>query len=1033
MTPDAWREVRRVLDGALALPHGERAAYVAGCDVSAEVRTEVEQLLALTSDNDLQPRPTVDPSSAGAPPTPSSLPPGTRVAHYRITRALGAGGMGAVYLAFDERLDREVALKVLKHQQDSRARAKLLREARAAAALDHPSICGVYEVGTAEGLGDFIVMQYVEGDTLAARLDAGPLRPRVAASLCRQLAEALVVAHAHGVVHRDIKPQNIVIDRSGRPRLLDFGIAQTMRRPLAEGGATTQVTAPGTVIGTPSYMSPEQVRGEKADPRSDLFSLGCVLYECLAGRRAFDGRTVEEICGQVLHVTPPAPSSLRPELTDDYDVLVWRLLEKEPGDRFQSAAEVTGAIRQLEGGTRDEDAVPVPSRRAWSRHLAIAAVAALVLSALLAFGGRLGLLTERLPPAPADAQHWYEQGLDALRSDSFAVALARLQEAVRIYPQYVEAHARMAEAHAALDDQSAAQQALLRVSDLLPNDAVLGRDDQLRLRAVRASVLRDHDRALAAHTELAQRHPDDSGVLVDLANAQDAAGRWAEARETLAKAVTADPQNPAAHLRLAVLQNRLGQRQEARASLDEAERLYHAAANVEGEAEALIRRASIDNDATALDDAQAALDRALSLTTDDRYVAQRLRAEFQQALIFSSRGRFSDAQELARRAADEASTRRLDTIAANGLYSLADALLTVGRFDDADAELTRAIELAQDRRAEQTAMRLRVQQAAIRLELGKPKEAMALVEAPLAFFKARGYAWLEAKANVVRASAHAHLREFDSAERLAADVLSFAEAVGDETVTADALEILAGLRVTQGRLPEALSHQARLSTIYRQQGNHYALPYALVNEAELLVLLGRGNEAEVRLAEVDDGIGQKRPTFLGRSRGVALVRALRAATEGRYTDVAAHCANVTGAGHPPGDPAAQMAKALLQLANAHTGRRLGPVDRAGVAESPEVAYWTAHALADAGRRPEAAALVRDAMTDSSLQDNPELLWRLGALMLMVDSGPEASADGRAARTRDALAELTGRWESDATGYLARADLRPLRALIEGEA
>ena len=222
------------------------------------------------------------------------------VSHYRIRRRLGAGGMGEVYLADDLTLKRQVAIKLLTSEDltNEQVRRNLLREAQAAASLDHPNICPVYEVGT-DGDLSFIVMQYVEGETLAARLKQGRPSPDEALDIAAQVADALATAHRQGVVHRDIKPQNIVLTPLGGLKVLDFGLAK--RAP--EGPASEEMTRStlgqsGAVVGTAPYMSPEQVKQEPVDGRSDLFALGATYYECLTGRRAFLGKTCSRSAGR---------------------------------------------------------------------------------------------------------------------------------------------------------------------------------------------------------------------------------------------------------------------------------------------------------------------------------------------------------------------------------------------------------------------------------------------------------------------------------------------------------------------------------------------------------------------------------------------------------------------------------------------------------------------------------------------------------------------------------------------------------------
>jgi len=234
---------------------------------------------------------------------------GQTISHYLIIGKLGSGGMGEVYLAEDQQLSRKVAIKFLPAEvaKDERARQRLLREAKTAATLDHPNICAIYEVGQDDDRS-FIVMQYIEGETLAATLNRKRLDSGEALAIASHVADALSEAHAHGIVHRDIKPDNIMLTARGQVKVLDFGLAKMLRDPgITESDAQTGslLSIPGMVMGTVPYMSPEQVRGEELDGRSDIFSFGAVLYEMLSGRRPFEAKSAAEVISAILTTEPP--------------------------------------------------------------------------------------------------------------------------------------------------------------------------------------------------------------------------------------------------------------------------------------------------------------------------------------------------------------------------------------------------------------------------------------------------------------------------------------------------------------------------------------------------------------------------------------------------------------------------------------------------------------------------------------------------------------------------------------------------------
>jgi serine/threonine-protein kinase len=263
---------------------------------------------------------------------------------YRILRKLGTGGMANVYLAEDEVLGRRVAIKILndRHAGDDQFVERFRREAKNAASLSHPNIVSIYDRGEAEGTY-YIAMEYLDGRSLKELIVArGPAPIHLAVDYTRQILAAIRFAHRHGIVHRDIKPHNVLVDGEGRLKVTDFGIARA---------GVSQMTEAGSIIGTAQYLSPEQAKGAPVDQTSDLYSVGVVLYELLTGEVPFTGDTPVEIAMKHLSTVPEPPSSKRADIPRDLDLVVMRALGKDPSERYQSAEEMDADLRRINRGT----------------------------------------------------------------------------------------------------------------------------------------------------------------------------------------------------------------------------------------------------------------------------------------------------------------------------------------------------------------------------------------------------------------------------------------------------------------------------------------------------------------------------------------------------------------------------------------------------------------------------------------------------------------------------------------------------------
>ncbi len=287
----------------------------------------------------------------------SSFQPGQTLLHYRVVGKIGQGGMGEVYRAEDLKLGRHVAIKVLPPgtTPDDKTRQRFLREARSASALNHPNIVTIHSIEEIDNI-DFIVMEYIEGDSIRARIQSGPLELTQVLDLGAQVADALAAAHDINLIHRDIKAANILITMRGQAKVLDFGLAKIVQRLPSEidKEASTMVadlTDKGQIIGTVSYMSPEQTRGEPLDARSDIFSLGVVLYEAVTGTLPFSGPSMLSLLHNIATANPPPPSITKRDLPLEFDLIIARALAKDTQRRYPSAAELAEALRALRSAT----------------------------------------------------------------------------------------------------------------------------------------------------------------------------------------------------------------------------------------------------------------------------------------------------------------------------------------------------------------------------------------------------------------------------------------------------------------------------------------------------------------------------------------------------------------------------------------------------------------------------------------------------------------------------------------------------------
>jgi len=797
---------------------------------------------------------------------------GQTVSHYRILEKLGEGGMGAVYLAEDLHLARRVAIKFLT-ATDHHYRARFIREARAVSALSHINIAMVHDYGETPTGQPFIVMEYVKGKSLSDLLDEGLTLNR-SVEIISAVAEALGEAHQQGIVHRDIKPSNVLVNERGQVKVVDFGLVKHLFEPpssdvdLDAKTIYSTKTRSDVIVGTPLYLSPEQATGKEVDGRSDLFALGALLYECMTGQSAFSGGSVLEIGAQIIHVTPPPPSKINPNVTPALDRVTLKALEKKVDARYQTAAEFLKDLKEAATGLSG-NGVPVSSRPAKPtegfkratnalgtltiqlrrQRFSIASVIPIFIGAgLLAWAAYYFWPRTYYQPS-SGALYWYGQGTDNLRDGAYYQASKALTQAIQIDDNYALAHARLAQAWTELDYRDKAKDEMLAVTSITDKHPV-SPQDALYLNAIRATVRRRFDDAVKAYTEISQLSPNESRVYVDLGYAYENNGDPDKALENYLKAIQLnDKQYATAYLRAGIVYNRKGDVENATKMFNEAEALYKAASNSEGLNElnrqrgVLYRRQGEPDKAKSL--FQASLDAARAMGNEP----QQITALIDLSYLASSRGLVSEAENWAQQAVSIAQQKQLENLAAGGLLELGNAFSAKGDYGKAEQNFNQALQIAGTNKGRLLEARAQTNLGGLYIRTLRIDDGLRMAERALTFFQQENYPQdaVTCLSNIGRA--RRRQGDYAAAQQAFNQKLELANQIKNQPAIAESYVDLGSLLLDQERLPESLQQYERAIQLYGAK-NAFLVAFCNANRAQILVRLYRYDEAKLVLDEL---------------------------------------------------------------------------------------------------------------------------------------------------------------------------------------
>lgn len=805
---------------------------------------------------------------------------GDTLSHYRISREIGSGGMGVVYEAEDTVLGRRVAIKMLKGANTQKAR--LLREAQAISRITHPNIATIYDYGeTDEGL-PFIVMELVDGEPLNEYLKRRGNNLFETVGILIKIADALSAAHKIGIIHRDIKPSNIIIGDNKSVKVLDFGLSRQLAGDFDGGdstdGANVEVTRTqkGVILGTPLYLSPEQTLGEETDARSDVFSIGTLIYECITGVSPFRAESIIEVCAKILRDSPSAPSEINPDVPETLDAVTLKALAKLPENRYQDAGSVAAALREIhdelsKNQNRNAAAVTakmshdIDSRKirtgftdVFRRRNFPAVVFVLMLLLGLGTFAYWQMTRAVYTPLP-EAAIWYENGVRALNDGALFAASKNFGKAVETDKNFSMAKIRLAESLYDLGYIEDAKHTKELADDLYANGKfALSDQEELRFQAINKTLLSQFDAAIEKYKELTE-DADEAGKAqahFDLGRAYERDENLPEAMKSYEKVLTYNSASASANLRLGILHGRNQEFEKSEQFFAAAENLYKTQSNPEGEIEVSYQRGIFLSSKGDSEKAKESVITSLKKAEINDIPYQQIKCLLLMSRILRSSGKPDEAMPFAEKADSLARRNNINNLQTQSVLETGTVFLFQINLDKAESKYEEALRLARQYKLKVWENRTLMQLASLAEQKHEADKALDYINQCQNFFEKGNYKKDMLDLLSIKGRAITFKGKFDEALEIYRDLFKRSDEIGDQFQKARSLKGIGTILAKQDKLSDALEPLYDSYSLYNSINKTFEASYSLLSYTDVLLELGRVKESENMLNQLE-GLSQK--------------------------------------------------------------------------------------------------------------------------------------------------------------------------------